>query len=359
MFDTGILYNIFGVIVLLVILIFVHELGHFLVAKLTGVGVLKFSLGFGPKLFGRKYGETEYLVAAIPLGGYVKLLGESDKDEVSPEHEKRSFAKQKVSKRICIVAAGPVFNFLFAIVVFTMVYMIGVPVMIAEIGGIQKGSAAEKVGLQQKDLIIAIDDEKVNAWNDVAELTTKSNGKELAVTIRRGSAEQVFHVKPQLMKSPNIFGEDVETYKIGISPSAATIIKRENPVRAVWSGLEQTWFITELTVVSLVKMIEGVISPKTLGGPILIAQLAGAQVKKGMVSFFFLMGLLSINLGILNLLPIPVLDGGHLFFNLIELITRREVNIKWREIAQQIGFVLLVLLMLFVFYNDILRIFSD
>lgn len=358
MFDTGILYNIFGVIVLLVILIFVHELGHFLVAKMAGVGVLKFSLGFGPKLFGRKYGETEYVVSAIPLGGYVRLLGESDKDEVSPEYEKRSFAKQKVSKRICIVAAGPFFNFLFAIVVFSVIYMIGVPVMIAEIGSIQKDSAAEKAGLQQKDLIIAIDGKKVDAWNDVAELTKKSNGNELAVTVRRGNAEQVILVRPQLTKGPNIFGEEVESYKIGISPSAATVIKQENPIRAVWSGLEQTWFITELTVVSLVKMIEGVVSPKTLGGPILIAQLAGSQVKKGMVSFFFLMGLLSINLGILNLLPIPILDGGHLFFNLIELVTRREVNVKWREIAQQIGFVLLVLLMLFVFYNDILRIFG-
>ena len=359
MINLDILYNIAGVIVLLVILIFVHELGHFLVAKLSGVGVLKFSLGFGPRLFGRKHGETEYIVSAIPLGGYVKLLGESDKDQVSEEDQKRSFVNQKVSKRICIIAAGPVFNFLFAILVFWLIYMIGVPVMTTEIGGIQKGSVAEKAGFRENDRITSIDGRQVTTWNDIANYTTKSEGRELVFKFRRGDQEEVLRVKPQLTKVQNPFGEDIESYKIGITPTANTFIKRENPIRAAWSGLEQTWYISELTVLSLFKMIEGVISPKTLGGPILIAQMAGAQVKKGAVSFIFLMGLLSINLAILNLLPIPVLDGGHLFFSLIELITGREVNVKWREIAQQIGFVLLIMLMLFVIYNDLVRIYPS
>ncbi len=359
MINFDILYNILGVIVLLVILIFVHEFGHFLIAKLSGVGVLKFSLGFGPRLFGRKYGETEYIVSAIPLGGYVKLLGESDKEEISEEDKQRSFANQKASKRICIIAAGPVFNFLFAVVVFWVIYMIGVPVMTTEIGGIQKGSAAEAAGFREHDRITAIDGRKVATWTDIANFTTKSEGRELAFTIRRGGSEEVVRVKPQLTKVQNPFGESADSYKIGITPTAETMIRRENPVRAAWSGLEQTWYISELTFLSLVKMIEGVISPKTLGGPILIAQMAGAQVKKGVVSFFFLMGLLSINLAILNLLPIPVLDGGHLFFNLIELVTGREINVKWREIAQQVGFVLLIMLMLFVIYNDIARIYPS
>ncbi len=358
MIDSNIIYNIVGVSILLGILIFVHELGHFLVAKISGVGVLKFSLGFGKKLLGKKYGETEYLISAIPLGGYVKLLGESDKDELSPEDVKRSFLKQHVMKRICIIAAGPVFNFLFAIFVFSLVYMIGVPSLTAEIGGVQQGSPAFAAGILQKDVIVSIDGKKMAGWSDVASKISKSEGKNLVIRVARGTNEVDFQVKPQLTKTPNVFGEQTDSYKIGIQASQNFTTRRENPVKAVWSGLEQTWYISELTFLSLVKMIQGVISPKTLGGPILIAQMAGAQVKKGIVPFVFLMGLLSINLGILNLLPIPILDGGHLFFNFIELITGREVNVRWREVAQQIGFVLLVMLMLFVFYNDILRIFS-
>ena len=359
MMDSSILYSIGGVTVLLVILIFVHELGHFLVAKLSGVGVLKFSLGFGPKLFGRKYGETEYLISAVPLGGYVKLLGESERDTVDEADEKKSFLKQKVSKRIMIVAAGPVFNLIFAVVFFWIGYMIGVPVPTAEIGEVQKGSVAERTGLIGKDIIVAIDRQKVTDWGDVVDITSGSNGRELTLTVRRGVEEKVFHVKPQLMDAQNIFGETTKSYKIGIVQSNQFVIKRENPATAFVAGVEKTWTVIELTVLSLVKMIEGVVSPKTLGGPILIAQLAGAQVKQGVVSFLFLMGLLSVNLAILNLLPIPVLDGGHLFFNVIELIIGREVNVKWREMAQQIGLILLVMLMLFVFYNDILRIINN
>jgi regulator of sigma E protease len=358
MFDTNLFYTLSGFILLLVVLIFVHELGHFLVAKISGVGVLKFSLGFGPKLIGRKYGETEYIISAIPLGGYVKLLGESENDEISVEDESRSFLKQSASKRMCIVAAGPLFNFLFAIVAFTFVYMIGVPVMTAEIGSIQKGSVAEKAGFLKGDKVIKIDGHEISDWNDISDQTTNSHGREMVFTIVRGPSNLSVRVKPQLMKGNNIFGEKVESYKIGISPSDHVISRKESPTDAVQSGLKQTWFITELTAVSLVKMVEGVVSPKTLGGPIMIAQLAGTQVKKGAVSFIFLMGLLSVNLAILNLLPIPVLDGGHIFFNLIEMIIGREISVKWREIAQQIGFFLLILLMLFVFYNDILRIFN-
>jgi regulator of sigma E protease len=259
---------------------------------------------------------------------------------------------------MCIVAAGPLFNFLFAIVAFTFVYMIGVPVMTAEIGSIQKGSVAEKAGFLKGDKVIKIDGHEISDWNDISDQTTNSHGREMVFTIVRGPSNLSVRVKPQLMKGNNIFGEKVESYKIGISPSDHVISRKESPTDAVQSGLKQTWFITELTAVSLVKMVEGVVSPKTLGGPIMIAQLAGTQVKKGAVSFIFLMGLLSVNLAILNLLPIPVLDGGHIFFNLIEMIIGREISVKWREIAQQIGFFLLILLMLFVFYNDILRIFN-
>ncbi|HSD93848.1 MAG TPA: RIP metalloprotease RseP [Syntrophales bacterium] len=351
--------NIVSVVILLGVLIFVHELGHFLLAKSLGVGVLKFSLGFGPKLIGRKVGETEYMISLVPLGGYVKLLGESDTDDVLPQDERRSFVKQHVLKKIAIVVAGPLFNFLFAILAFAVIFMVGVPSLTTDIGSIQPGSPAEVAGVRAGDNVQSIDGRNVGRWSDLAEIITTSGGKELTLKLKRDGTLQDVRVKPESVKVKNVFGEDVDSWKIGVGASSNTFIERQNPIRAVWTGMEQTWAITELTLISIVKMVQGIVSPDSLGGPILIAQMAGAHVKKGIMNFVFFMALLSINLAVLNLFPIPVLDGGHLMFFLIELVTGKEVNIKWRERAQQVGFFILVMLMIFVFYNDIMRIFGE
>ena len=351
--------NIISVIVLLGILVFVHELGHFLVAKWSGVGVLKFSLGFGPKLIGRKFGETEYLISMIPLGGYVKMLGESEEDELSPEDEERSFQKQPVLKRIGIVAAGPLFNFLFAILVFSIIYSFGVPVLTSKIGDIQEGGAAFKAGIQKGDNILAIDGKEISRWGELADIISKSNGKELNFTIERNNKVHDIYIRPGLAKGKNIFGEEIESYKLGVIASSETVIERVNPFRAFLEGVAQTWWFTKLTYLTVVKIVQRVVSPKNLGGPILIAQMSGEYAKRGIIPFMFFMAILSINLGVLNLLPIPILDGGHLFFYLIEVVTGKEVNIKWREMAQQVGFFLLIMLMVFVFYNDIARIIGD
>lgn len=351
--------NIISVIVLLGILIFVHELGHFLVAKWFGVGVLKFSLGFGPRLIGRKVGETEYLVSLIPLGGYVKLLGESEGDELSPEDEKRSFQKQPVFKRMGIVFAGPLFNFLFAIVAFTLIYTVGVPTHTSRVGTVLEKTPAYAAGIQSGDIITAIDGRKVSKWSELADMIYESGGRELAITVDREGTIFDFTILPEKTKGQNIFGEEVESYKIGVSVSEDTVIERVNPLRAFSQGISQTWWFTKLTGLTVVKIIQRVVSPKTLGGPIMIAQMSGQYAKQGFIPFLFFMAILSINLGVLNLLPIPVLDGGHLLFYVIEAITRREVNLKWREMAQQLGFFILIMLMIFVFYNDIVRIFGE
>ena len=348
--------SIASVIVLLGILIFAHELGHFWVAKRLGVGVLKFSLGFGPRIIGRKIGETEYLLSLIPLGGYVKLLGESSGEELSRDEEKRSFLKQPVFKRIAIVAAGPVFNILLALLIFTVVNMIGLPALTTEIGALQPGSPAMEAGIKAGDTIISMDGRTVRKWDEISEIIVSSGGRPLQAIVRRDGGQSAITVVPKLMKAPDAFGETVETYKIGISPSSRTIVESQNPLSAMATGLKQTWTISKLTVVSIVKMFEGAVSPKTLGGPILIAQIAGAQVKEGVIPFVLFMALLSINLAILNLLPIPVLDGGHLLFYVIELVTGHEVNLRWREMAQQVGFLLLIVLMAFVFMLDIERL---
>lgn len=348
--------SIASMIVLLGVLIFAHEFGHFIVAKKSGVGVLKFSLGFGPKLFGRKIGETEYLVSAVPLGGYVKLLGESDVEGLSEEEQRRSFSRQPVFKRIMIVAAGPAFNFLLAMVIFTIVYMVGIPTLTSEIGAVQENSAAHEIGLKQGDVILAIDGVEISRWTRLAETISASEGRALTLAFERNGIRQETKVTPKSVKSKNIFGEEVDSYKLGISPSPRTVIERMNPFSAAWASVKQTWMISKLTLLSIVKMVEGVLSPKTLGGPIMIAQMAGTQAREGIIPFILFMALLSINLAILNLLPVPVLDGGHLLFYFIEIVKGSEVSMKWREMANQVGFALLILLMIFVFIMDIDRL---
>ncbi len=340
-------------------MIFVHELGHFLFAKWFGVGVLKFSLGFGPRLIGRKVGETEYLISLIPLGGYVKLLGESESDELSPEDEKGSFQNQPVFKRMGIVLAGPLFNFLFAIVAFTLIYSVGVPAHTSRIGTVLENTPAHAAGIRSGDIITAIEGKKISKWSELADMIYESGGRDLVVTVDRGGTVLDFNVVPEKTEGQNIFGEVVESYKIGISVSDEQVTERVNPLRAFSQGVTQTWWFTKLTGLTVVKIFQRVVSPKTLGGPIMIAQMSGQYAKQGFVPFLFFMAILSINLGVLNLLPIPVLDGGHLLFYGIEALTGREVNLKWREMAQQAGFFILIMLMIFVFYNDIVRIFGE
>ena len=343
-------------IILLGILIFVHELGHFLAARMSGVGVQKFSLGFGPKIIGRTIGETEYVLSWIPLGGYVKLMGESGTEELSPEDEKRSFARQNVWKRIMIVAAGPAFNFLLAAVIFIAVMMYGLPTLTSDIGEVQKDSAAYQAGMLNGDKIISLDGKKIALWEEIRDVVARAKDRQIEAVVQRGKEIVRLQITPKLSKSKNLFGEDVSAYLIGVSPSGQTVIERKNPVDAVVLSVAKTWEISKLTVISVIKIFEGVISPKTLGGPIFIAQVAGAQVREGIIPFILFMAILSINLGVINLFPIPVLDGGHILFYLIEVVTRREVSAKVREMSQQIGFVVLLMLMLFVIFIDIERL---
>jgi len=351
--------SIVSLIILLGILIFIHELGHFLAAKRAGVGVLKFSLGFGPKLIGKKVGETEYQLSLIPLGGYVKLLGESEDGELSAADEKRSFQNQSVYRRFGVVAAGPVFNLLLAIFIFALVNMIGIPQLTSRIGGLSEGAPAQLAGLKENDLVEAIDGARLSRWDKLAEKISKSDGSALRLTVRRGDEIKEITVTPQAEKAKSLFGEEITVYRIGIKPSRQTVTERMNPLAATMQATIQTWNIAKLTVLSVVKMVQGVLSPKNLGGPILIAQMAGSQVKEGIIPFILFMALLSINLAILNLLPIPVLDGGHLLFFLIEMIRGKEVSVKWRERAQQVGLALIIMLMAFVLFLDIERLGLD
>ena len=348
-------HTFFAAILVLGALIFVHELGHFLVAKKLGVGVEKFSLGFGPKIFGMQIGDTEYMLSAVPLGGYVKLAGE-DPDEECQDKE-HSFSESSVWSRLAIVSAGPLFNLLFAVLIFSIVYMVGVPTLAAAIGKVRDGSPALKAGLLVGDKITAIDGKPVKLWDELRETVHNSPNKELNFTISRNQKELDIVIIPESRKTKNLFGEDISVGLIGIEPESTFVTERYNPLLAVYKGFQKTWEITYLTVVAIKKLFERVIPADTIGGPILILQMAGEQAKIGILNLVFFVALLSINLGILNLLPIPILDGGHILFFSIEAIFGKPIAAKKREIAQQVGIAMLLSLMVFAFYNDIMRIF--
>jgi len=345
-------------IIVLGVLIFFHELGHFLVARVLGVGVERFSLGFGPKLVGKKIGITEYRISAIPLGGYVKMVGESPDSELDPRDIPISFTHKHVLKRILIVAAGPFFNILLAMIIFFGIFQIsGLLILKPGIGDVNEGSPAYMAGLKKDDLVVSIDSVDISSWEDMANAIMASKGKTLAISVLRGDTILTKNVTPEVKKIKNIFNEDVDRYVIGITASGEIFKKDLNFFQAFSESINQTYQITALTIKGLVKLFQGTVSPKTLGGPIMIAQVAGQQAKEGVVNLIFFIALISINLAILNFLPIPVLDGGHLLFFFIEAIKGSPVSVKVREISQQAGIFVLILLMIYVFYNDIARVF--
>ena len=350
--------NIFAFIIVLGVLIFFHEFGHFLIARLFGVGVEKFSLGFGPRLIGKKIGITDYRLSAVPLGGYVKMVGEEPDAEIDPADLPLSFTHKHVVKRMLIVVAGPVFNILLAILIFFGIFLIsGKLIMKPSVGSVRAGSPAAAAGLIKGDLITVINGTEISNWDEMAAIINASQGKTLDLSVRRQESILDFSIAPERVPTQNIFGENVQRYVIGITASGETYSKELNPFEAFGESLTQSYKVIELMVVIIGKLIKGDISTNTLGGPIMIAQMAGDSAKAGVGSLIFFIALISINLAIINLLPIPVLDGGHLLFFLIEAIKGSPVSIKVREVAQQVGLFILILLMILVFYNDITRIF--
>jgi regulator of sigma E protease len=357
------LYYILPFVFVLGILISFHELGHFLVAKYFGVKVLKFSLGFGPKIAGKKIGETEYLVSIIPLGGYVKMLGENEDDDqidgLTPEDEARTFNSQHVLKRMAIVGAGPLFNIFLALFIFCTFYAIaGNKVMTPEIGQVRAESPADRAGLLKGDTIVAIGDRPIGEWEEIKEVVQSSDGHSLEMTVKRGERFITVNVVPEESVVSNIFGEEVKSALIGIVSAGNLKTVRLGPIAAVEEGLSKTWEVVELTILTIVKLFQRVIPIKTIGGPILIGQMTGQLAQESLSYLFPFMAVISVNLGILNLLPVPILDGGLIFFLLLELVIGKPLSIRKREWAQKVGLFLLITLMVVVIYNDVLRLFE-
>jgi regulator of sigma E protease len=347
-----------GFIILLGVLIFVHECGHFAVAKLLGVKVLKFSLGFPPAMIKRQWGETEYSIGWVPLGGYVKLLGEdpeSPGEEIPPEDMTRTFTAKPLLSRVAIILAGPLSNYLMAVVLLCAGYAAGLPVFTSELGKIMDNSPAMEAGLKPGDKVVAIDGQPIWRWDDMRSIIEQRGGRQVNLSVERDGRGIDILVTPSIGDQKDVFGEPVG--RIGVTPSGATV--KLGFVAAVYEGARFTGYLTKLVGVTLVKVVRGEISAKALSGPITIMQASGESLKAGFFSFLFLISYISINLAIINLLPVPILDGGHLLFFAIEGIIGKPVTGRVREVATQAGLLFIVFLMVLVIYNDVMRLITQ
>ncbi len=435
------LTNAISFIIVLGVLIFVHELGHFIIAKRSGVGVLKFSLGFGPKILGKKIGETEYQVSAIPLGGYVKIIGENPEEELSEEDKAKSFSEKPIRTRAAIVGCGPLMNLLLSFILFCLVALIGfkIPAFMEappRVGWVDLDSPAQRAGLREGDLIISVNDRKVGNWEELKFISVSNPNARLRLNVEREGiiitrelvpeekglfGEGYAGVQPEspaivkevqegdpadlggLKKGDLILAIDGEemrhwiqmvmtirknpdkalTFKvkrgqeilslpirpkavkteektiglIGITFSEESKIKRYGPLGAIVRGGLETLRVTKRSITILWRVIVRRISFRTLGGPISIFVITGAVAKTGIRELMVFIAGLSIMLTIVNTLPIPILDGGHLLFLGIEAIRRKPIGARARELAYRVGLAFIIMLMLIVFYNDITRWF--
>jgi len=451
---VDVLVMVLRFIVVIGVLILVHEFGHFFVARLTGVGVERFSIGFGPVLLRWRGKETEYCLSLIPMGGYVKMMGEEspiEGGEAIPYDPQKAFALKPLWARFLIVFAGPGMNFVLAVAIFAVVFAtFGRPVWPAVVGRVLDGSPAAAAGIKTGDTVLELNGRRVLYWEDLERALADSGGRPVTVRVKRGDVEETVTVTPRRKPVTDpIFGERREVWDIGAGPQlipqissvladspaqraglepgdvaiavagqpvytpedlveairtrpgqpfpitverggktlTLTVTPRAvpekapatgqestvgkidagiatksvrfepyGPVAAVEHGAVRTWDVTVLTFKGLWKLVSRQIDSSNIGGPIQIATEAGRQAKEGLGPLAIFTAFISVNLAVLNLLPVPMLDGGHLFFFVIEAILGRPLSLKKREAAQQLGFVLLMLLMVYALYNDLVRI---
>ncbi len=334
-------------------LIVVHEFGHFIVAKKSGVRIERFSIGFGPPLWSKQWHGTEYRLALVPLGGYVKMYGEQS-DEAMGTTE-GSFLHQSVWRRIPIVAAGPGFNWLLAIILIAVIHALGVPIEHSvRFGKILDGSAAALAGLQTDDTVVTVDGKSIERIDDFKAHIVASEGRALQLQVDRAGEKLAVPLTPR---------QDTEAreWRIGVELRPGDIrIQRSDPVTALTQGVVWTWRITTLTIAGFGKIISGAIPLKdSLAGPLGIAREIGRQADQGWRNVVFFAAGISINLAVLNMLPIPVLDGGHLLFFLIEIILGRPLSSRAREMAQRVGMIALAALMVLALSNDVRVFYQD
>jgi regulator of sigma E protease len=353
-------------LVILTVLVFVHEFGHYLIARWNGVRVEVFSIGFGPEMFGWwDRAGTRWKFSTIPLGGYVKMFGDSDASSglptpglarLAPAERDVSFHYKRLGQRAAIVAAGPAANFLFAIVVLAILFMTyGQPFTPAEVGQVQPGSAAEQGGIQPGDVIVDIDGHTVQRFEDVQQVVRLNPGVPMTVIVRRDGQEQTLRVTPSRTELTDRFGNHYQIGLLGIARSGMEYVKRD-PATAIMQAGTETWDLSVSTMKALWQIIIGTRATDELGGPLRIAQMSGEVAQGGVVAVLWFMAVLSINLGLINLFPVPVLDGGHLLFYAAEAVRGKPLGQRAQEYGFRIGLAMVLTLMVFATWNDLVHL---
>jgi len=365
-FTGWILPFLFG----LSVVVFFHELGHFLVARWCGVQVLTFSVGFGAEIvgFNDRYG-TRWKLSSIPLGGYVKFFGDDNAASVPDEaavanmteaEKRQSFFHQPVGRRAAIVAAGPIANFILAIVIFATIFAFyGRQTTTARVDSVLPDSAAAAAGLKPGDVVLAIDGRTIESFSDMQRVVSANAGRTLTFQIDRGGAPMTLTATPALKQGKDGFGNNTCQAVLGVSRSMAPgDIKTQhvNPLAAVWLGTKETWSIIDRTFSYIGGLFAGRECADQLGGPIRIAQISGQVASLGFMPVLQLAAMLSVSIGLLNLFPVPLLDGGHLMFYLVEATRGRPLSAKAQEIGFRIGFAIVVMLMIFTVFNDTIQL---
>ncbi|MBN9147342.1 MULTISPECIES: RIP metalloprotease RseP [unclassified Nitrobacter] len=368
--SNGLIGYIVPFLFVLTIVVFFHELGHFLIARWAGVKILTFSVGFGPELvgFNDRHG-TRWKLSAIPLGGYVKFFGD-DTEASTPssaalasmtaEERDGSFHHKNVGRRAAIVAAGPIANFILAIFIFAGLFTIlGKPSTTARVDGVLAGSAADVAGFKPGDVVTAINGSKIDSFSDMQRIVGTSAGETLTFAVKRGDSIVDLRGTPELKEIKDRFGNEHRIGVLGISRATSpgdVTTERVNPATALWLGVKETWFVVDRTLAYIGGIFTGREDPDQVGGPIRIAQISGQVATIGFGALIHLAAVLSVSIGLLNLFPVPLLDGGHLLFYAVEAVRGRPMSERAQEMGFRIGLGLVLMLMVFATYNDILHL---
>lgn len=357
-------------LLVLSVVVFVHELGHFWVARRFGVRIETFSIGFGGEIFGwnDRHG-TRWKVSWLPLGGYVKFFGDENAASapdaerlraMSPEERQHNFHAKPVFQRMAIVAAGPLANFLLSVVIFALLFMIaGQAITPARVDRVLPDSAAAEAGFAPGDVILAIDGEEIESFTEMQRIVSLSGGESLRFRVRRGGEEVTLVASPVMSEVTDRFGNTHRVGMLGIQHEGTAEevrFERYGPVEALWRGVEETYFIVARTLDYLWRVIMGIEAADQLGGPLRIAQISGQAAQLGALALVNLAAVLSTSIGLINLFPVPMLDGGHLLYYGLEAARGRPLGQRAQDFGLRIGFTLVVMLMLFATWNDLVHL---